>query len=602
MKNMTVPPLVTPQAVGNLSDLPVRNGSTRPHDVAFSKPSANSWVDVTNAEFLADVHALAKGLMAAGIGLGERVAIMSKTRYEWTLTDFALWTAGAVSVPIYETSSSEQVSWIVSDAGCAAVILETPTHARTLAAVHADQPDLRHVWQIDDGGLDKLKAAGHEITDKALETRRSQVSRADIATIIYTSGTTGRPKGCQLTHDNFMALAENTAERLQVVVAAEGASTLLFLPLAHVFARFVQVVCVQAGARMGHTADIKNLLADFGTFSPTFILSVPRVFEKIYNSSEQKAVAEGKGKIFATAAATAIAWSTAYDDGKPGALLNAKHALFDKLVYGKLRAAMGGKVVYAVSGGAPLGTRLGHFYRGIGLTVLEGYGLTETTAPASINTPDLIKIGTVGPPLPGVSIQIADDGEILIKGNNVFSAYRNNETATTEAIVDGWFHTGDIGVLDHDGFLKITGRKKELLVTAGGKNVAPAVLEDRLRAHPLVSQCVVVGDQKPFIGALVTLDAEMLPSWAKNNGLEGLSMDEARTNPAVLAEVQRAVDDANKAVSKPESIRKFTVLAGDFTEDNGYLTPSLKLKRNIVMKDYASEVEALYSGPSAARE
>ena len=602
MKNMTVPPLVTPQAVGNLSDLPVRNGSTRPHDVAFSKPSANSWVDVTNAEFLADVHALAKGLMAAGIGLGERVAIMSKTRYEWTLTDFALWTAGAVSVPIYETSSSEQVSWIVSDAGCAAVILETPTHARTLAAVHADQPDLRHVWQIDDGGLDKLKAAGHEITDKALETRRSQVSRADIATIIYTSGTTGRPKGCQLTHDNFMALAENTAERLQVVVAAEGASTLLFLPLAHVFARFVQVVCVQAGARMGHTADIKNLLADFGTFSPTFILSVPRVFEKIYNSSEQKAVAEGKGKIFATAAATAIAWSTAYDDGKPGALLNAKHALFDKLVYGKLRAAMGGKVVYAVSGGAPLGTRLGHFYRGIGLTVLEGYGLTETTAPASINTPDLIKIGTVGPPLPGVSIQIAEDGEILVKGNNVFSAYRNNETATTEAIVDGWFHTGDIGVLDHDGFLKITGRKKELLVTAGGKNVAPAVLEDRLRAHPLVSQCVVVGDQKPFIGALVTLDAEMLPSWAKNNGLEGLSMDEARTNPAVLAEVQRAVDDANKAVSKPESIRKFTVLAGDFTEDNGYLTPSLKLKRNIVMKDYASEVEALYSGPSAARE
>jgi long-chain acyl-CoA synthetase len=516
MKNMTVPPLVTPQAAGNLSDLPVRNGSTRPHDVAFSKPSADTWVDVTNAEFLADVRALAKGLMAAGIGLGERVAIMSKTRYEWTLTDFAVWTAGAVSVPIYETSSADQVSWIVSDAGCAAVILETPTHARTLTAVHAEQPELRHVWQIDDGGLDKLKADGREITDQALETRRSQVSRADVATIIYTSGTTGRPKGCQLTHDNFMALAENTAERMKVVVAAEGASTLLFLPLAHVFARFVQVLCVQAGVRMGHTADIKALLADFGTFSPTFILSVPRVFEKIYNSSEQKAAAEGKGRIFATATATAIAWSTAHDDGKPGALLNAKHALFDKLVYGKLRAAMGGKVVYAVSGGAPLGTRLGHFYRGIGLTVLEGYGLTETTAPATINTPELIKIGTVGPPLPGVSIQIADDGEILVKGNNVFSAYRNNETATTEAIVDGWFHTGDIGVLDHDGFLKITGRKKELLVTAGGKNVAPAVLEDRLRAHPLVSQCVVVGDQKPFIGALVTLDAEMFPSrWMK---------------------------------------------------------------------------------------
>ena len=598
MKSISTPPLVTPRVKGNLSDLPVRNGSTRPHDVAFSRPSSGTWVDVTNAEFVADVHALAKGLMAAGVGLGERVAIMSKTRYEWTLTDFAVWTAGAVPVPIYETSSAQQVSWIVSDAGCAAVVLETSTHAATLAKVRGDIPALRDVWQIDAGGLDELKAAGGKITDEELETRRSQINRADLATIIYTSGTTGRPKGCQLTHDNFMALAENTVERMKVVVAAEDASTLLFLPLAHVFARFVQVVCVQAGARMGHTADIKNLLADFGTFSPTFILSVPRVFEKIYNSSEQKATAEGKGKIFATAATTAIAWSTAHEDGKPGALLKAKHALFDKLVYSKLRAAMGGKVEYAISGGAPLGTRLGHFYRGIGLTVLEGYGLTETTAPATINTPDLIKIGTVGPPLPGVSIQIADDGEILIKGNNVFSAYRNSQAATNEVLVDSWFHTGDIGELDRDGFLKITGRKKELLVTTGGKNVAPAVLEDRLRAHPLVSQCIVVGDQRPFIGALITLDAEMLPAWARNNGLETLSMDEARTNAVVLAEIQRAVDDANKAVSKAESIRIFTVLPGDFTEANGYLTPSLKLKRNIVMTDYWAEVEALYSGPS----
>ena len=597
MKKITVPPLVAPQVAGNLSDLPVRNGSTRPHDVAFSTSSSGTWVDVTNAEFLADVHALAKGLMAAGIGVGERVAIMSKTRYEWTLVDFALWTAGAVPVPIYETSSAEQVGWIVGDAGCAAVILETPTHARTLNAVRADQTELRHVWQIDAGGLDELKVTGLEITDEALEIRRGQVSRADVATIIYTSGTTGRPKGCQLTHDNFMALAENSVERMKVVVSVPGASTLLFLPLAHVFARFVQVVCVQAGVRMGHTADIKSLLTDFGTFSPTFILSVPRVFEKIYNSSEQKATAEGKGKIFAAAARTAIAWSTAHDDGKPGALLSAKHAFFDKLVYGKLRAAMGGKVTYAISGGAPLGTRLGHFYRGIGLTVLEGYGLTETTAPATLNTPELIKIGTVGPPLPGVSIQIADDGEILVKGNSVFSAYRNNETATNDAIVDGWFHTGDIGELDIDGFLRITGRKKELLITAGGKNVVPAFLEDRLRAHPLVSQCIVVGDQKPFIGALITLDAEMLPSWAVNHGLQGLSVEAARTSTVVLAEVQKAVDDANLAVSRAESIRKFTILSGDFTEDNGYLTPSLKLKRNIVMKDYAAEVEALYSGP-----
>lgn len=598
MKSISVPPFVTPRVEGNLSDLPVRNGHLRPRAVAFSKPSSGTWVDVTNADFAAEVCSLAKGLMAAGIGLGERVAIMSKTRYEWTLTDFAVWTAGAVPVPIYETSSASQVSWIVSDSGCAAVVLETPTHAETLAQVRADLPDLRHVWAIDSGGLDELKKAGREITDDELDVRRGQINRADLATIIYTSGTTGRPKGCLLTHDNFMALAENTAERMKMVLSPEDAATLLFLPLAHVFARFVQVVCVEAGVRMGHTADVKNLLADFGTFSPTFILSVPRVFEKIYNSSEQKAAAEGKGRIFATAAATAIAWSSAHDDGKPGVLLTAKHAVFDKLVYVKLRAAMGGKVVYAVSGGAPLGTRLGHFYRGIGLTVLEGYGLTETTAPATINTPDLIKIGTVGPPLPGVSIRIADDGEILIQGNNVFSAYRNNEAATNEVLVDSWFHTGDIGELDHDGFLKITGRKKELLVTTSGKNVAPAVLEDRLRGHQLVSQCIVVGDQRPFIGALITLDPEMLPAWAANNGLENLSLDAARTNGAVLAEVQRAVDDANKAVSKAESIRKFAILPGDFTEANGYLTPSLKLKRTIVMTDYWAEVEALYSSLS----
>jgi len=597
VKQFSVPPLVTPQSRGNLSDLPVRNGASQPRDAAFSKPSSGTWVDVTNAEFLADVRALAKGLMASGVGLGERVAIMSKTRYEWALIDFAIWTAGAVSVPIYETSAAQQVGWIVKDAGCAAVVLETPTHARILAEAQADDlPELHHVWQIDAGGLDELRAAGREITDEAVEARRSQVTRGDVATIVYTSGTTGRPKGCQLTHDNFMALAENTAERFKVIVGAKSASTLLFLPLAHVFARFIEVICVHAGVRMGFNSDIKSLIADFGTFSPTFILSVPRVFEKIYNSSEQKAVSEGKGKIFRAAATTAIAWSQAQESGEPGALLKARHALFDRLVYGKLRAAMGGKVTYAVSGGAPLGLRLCHFYRGIGLTVLEGYGLTETTAPATLNAPELIKIGTVGTPLPGVAIQIADDGEILIKGNNVFSAYSNNQTATSEALVDGWFHTGDIGELDDEGFLKITGRKKELLITAGGKNVVPALLEDRLRAHPLVSQCIVVGDQMPFIGALITLDAEMLPAWAKNKKLPNLSANDARTNDVVHAELQRAVDNANKAVSKPESIRKFTVLAGDFTEDNGYLTHSLKLKRNMVMRDYASEVTALYSG------
>jgi len=596
VNSVSAPRLVTPQVRGSLSDLPVRNGTSRPRDVAFCKPSSGTWLDVTNAEFLADVRALAKGLMAAGIGPGERVAIMSKTRYEWALSDFAIWTAGAVCVPIYETSAAQQVGWIVKDAGCAAVILETPTHAKVLAEVKGDLPELRDVWQIDAGGLDRLRESGQQITDEALEYRRSQVVRADVATIIYTSGTTGRPKGCQLTHDNFMALAENATESMKAVLDVEGSSTLLFLPLAHVFARFIEVICVHAGVRMGFNSDIKNLVADFGTFSPTFILSVPRVFEKIYNSAEQKAVSGGRGRIFKAAAATAIDWSQAQENGRPGAWLRARHAIFDALVYGKLRASLGGKVAYAVSGGGPLGPRLGHFYRGIGLTVLEGYGLTETTAPATLNTPDLIKIGTVGPPMPGVTIQIADDGEILIKGINVFAAYRNNETATKEALVDGWFHTGDIGELDDDAFLKITGRKKELLITAGGKNVVPAFLEDRLRAHPLVSQCVVVGDRRPFIGALITLDAEMLPAWAGNNSLPNLSLAEARTNGVVRAELMRAVDDANKAVSRPESIRKFAILAGDFTEDNGYLTPSLKLKRTLVMKDYASDVEELYAG------
>lgn len=598
MKAISVPPLVKPHPIkGNLSDLPVRNGANQPDKVAFCKPSSGTWIDITNAEFLADVRALAKGLMARGIGLGERVAIMSKTRYEWAVTDFAIWMAGAVSVPIYETSAALQVGWIIKDSACTAVILETPSHARILATLQADVPEIRQVWQIDAGGLDELKAAGREITDESLEARRSQVGRGDVATIIYTSGTTGRPKGCQLTHDNFMALAENACERMQVVVGVQGASTLLFLPLAHVFARFIQVVCVHAGVRMGFNSSIKDLIDDFGTFCPTFILSVPRVFEKIYNSSEQEAASQGRGRIFRSAAATAITWSQAQENAGPGLLLKARHGLFDRLVYGKLRAALGGKVTYAVSGGAPLGPELGHFYRGIGITVLEGYGLTETTAPATLNTPDHIKIGTVGTPLPGVAIEISPDGEILIKGNNVFSAYRNNEAATDDALVDGWFRTGDIGRLDDEGFLTITGRKKELLITAGGKNVVPAFLEDRLRAHPLVSQCIVVGDQKPFIGALITLDSQMLVPWAKNKRLRNLSLDDARTNDVVHAELQAAVENANKAVSKAESIRKFTVLADDFTEANGYLTPSLKLKRNMVMKDYASEVEALYAAP-----
>jgi long-chain acyl-CoA synthetase len=595
VQDHVVPPLVEPTTEGSLADLPARNAARNPSKVLFARKVGERWVDVTAREFHDDVRRLARGLVAAGVQPGDRVAIMSKTRYEWTLADFAIWTAGGVAVPIYETSSAEQVHWILEDSGAVAIVVETPAHAAIVDEVRDQLPQLKHVWQIEGGGLDELAETGASVSDAELDASREGVDRTSVATIIYTSGTTGRPKGCQLTHDNFMALSDNAIKRLEQVVSAEGASTLLFLPLAHVFARFIQVLCVSGEAKMGHTADIKNLLQDFATFKPTFILSVPRVFEKIYNSAEQKATAEGKGKIFATAAETAIAWSTAKDEGGAGIGLRAKHGLFDKLVYGKLRAAMGGQVLYAVSGGAPLGSRLGHFFRGIGVTVLEGYGLTETTAPATVNTPEQVKIGTVGPPLPGVGIRVAEDGEILIRGNNVFAGYHNNDEATSTALQDGWFHTGDIGELDEDGYLRITGRKKELLVTAGGKHVAPAVLEDRLRAHPLVSQYIVVGDQKPFIAALVTLDAEMYPAWAKNNGIEGVTVEQARENDVVRAEIQRAVDDANRSVSKAESIRKFTILEGDLTEDNGYLTPSLKLKRNLVMKDFHDQVEALYS-------
>ena len=592
----STPTLAPATTEGSLADLPPRHRRDTPSRALFGVRDGAAWRDVSAKDFADQVDALAKGFVAAGVKPGGAVGIMSRTRYEWTLTDFALWTAGAVPVPIYETSSPDQVEWILKDSGAVGVVLETEKHASALEGVSANIPSLAHTWIIDNGDLDTLAESGASSDDASLETARADVNRQSVATIIYTSGTTGRPKGVELTHGNFLDLTENTVEKLRDVVGTTEASTLLFLPLAHVFARFIEVLCVQSGAKMAHSADIKTLLDDFASYQPTFILAVPRVFEKIYNSAEAKAVAGGKGNIFAKAADTAIAWSEAQEAGSVGFGLRAKHAVFDKLVYGKLRDAMGGKVQYAVSGGAPLGTRLGHFFRGIGVTILEGYGLTETTAPISVNLPERLKVGTVGPPLPGATVRIAEDGEILVKGVQVFGTYRNNPEATADSIRDGWFHTGDIGELDDDGYLKITGRKKEILVTAGGKNVAPAVLEDRLRAHPLVSQCIVVGDQKPFIAALLTIDEEMLPMWAANHGLEGLTPAKARTDETVLAALQSAVDDANSAVSKAESIRKFSVLESDFTEESGHLTPSLKLKRNVVMRDYADEVDALYGG------
>lgn len=596
MQEFVVPPVVPPTTLGNLAELPWENATRHPDRAALARIVDGQWQDVTSTTFLVEVEALAKGLISAGVEPGQRVALMSRTRYEWTLADFAIWTAGAVVVPVYETSSPEQVRWIMSDSGAVAAIVETDRHEHVIDQVRADLPQLRAVWQIEAGALRRLSAEGVEIGDETLQARRAGADRTALATIIYTSGTTGRPKGCELTHGNLRDLAENTAVRLPQIVSVPGASTLLFLPLAHVFARFIEVLCIASGAQLAHSSDLKNLLDDLGSFHPSFVLAVPRVFEKIYNASEQKAVAGGKGGIFAAATATAIGYSEALDAGRVPLVLRAKHALFDKLVYAKIRQAMGGRVSWAVSGGAPLGTRLGHYFRGVGVVVLEGYGLTETTAPAAVNTPELTKIGTVGPPLPGVGIRIASDGEVLISGNNVFRGYHNNPTATEEAFRDGWFCTGDLGELDAEGYLRITGRKKEILVTAGGKNVAPTVLEDALRAHPLISQCIVVGDGRPFVGALITLDAEMWPGWAANSGLADLPLEQARQDPAVRAALQQAVDEANRAVSKAESIRAFAVVEGDFTEDNGYLTPSMKLRRTVVMNDFAEEVEALYNG------
>jgi long-chain acyl-CoA synthetase len=524
---------------------------------------------------------------------------MSSTRYEWTLIDYAIWTAGAVTVPIYETSSAEQIEWILSDSGAVALFYETDTHKASYDEISSKVGKVTNAWRIDEAALEQIVAAGNNVAEDDIEQRRRTLSLESLATIIYTSGTTGRPKGCELTHRNFLFDARSTTEGLDELFGPDQ-STLLFLPLAHVFARIIQVGCVQNRVRMGHTADIKNLLADFAAFKPTFILSVPRVFEKVYNQSKQKAHGDGKGSIFDLAERVAISYSRALDGNSLQRIaLEAPHRLFDALVYSKLRAALGGRVQAAISGGAPLGARLGHFYRGIGVPIYEGYGLTETTAGATCNRPDALKIGTVGRPIPGVTIRIAHDGEILLQGDNVFTGYFNNPEATKEALEgDRWFHTGDIGELDADGYLRITGRKKELIVTAGGKNVAPAVLEDRLRANPLISQCMVVGDQKPFIACLVTIDEEAWPDWKKSNGKSAdASVADLVDDEDLRAAVQSAIDDANKAVSHAEAIKAFRIVADDWTIETGHLTPSLKLKRNVVMSDHKSDIEALYSKP-----
>ncbi|GGC94697.1 long-chain-fatty-acid--CoA ligase [Tersicoccus solisilvae] len=597
MREAVVPALVEVDPDLNITDLLLRQ-TAKPNDPAlFARRGAgDDWEDVPASRFLAEVTAIARGLIAGGIRRGDRVGIMASTSYQWSLVDFAIWFAGAVSVPVYETSAPSQVAWNLSDSGASAVFVESERHRQTVERAREleDLSDVHAIWTMDDAGLAPLIASGRDVADATVEERRSAAGLADTATIIYTSGTTGRPKGVALTHGNFVRLSDNAAAAI-AAVAHEGARTIMFLPLAHVFARFIAVLAVSAGCVVAHTPDVKNLLRDLQGFRPDFILVVPRVFEKVYNASKLKAEDGGRGRIFAAAEHVAIDWSRARQAGSVPLGLRLRHAVFDRLVYGKLRAAMGGRVRFAVSGGGPLGERLGHFFDGVGVTVLEGYGLTETTAPLSVNTPEKIKIGSVGPALPGNGIRIAEDGEVLASGICVTPGYWQRDDLNAEAFSDGWFHTGDLGELDDDGYLRITGRKKEIIVTSGGKNVAPSGLEDAIRADTLISQCIVVGDHRPFISALVTLDEEALPGWLARHQLPEMPVAEAAGNDAVIARVQELVDAANERVSRAESIRAFRIVPTDFTEATGHLTPSLKLRRARVVADFEDVIEEIYA-------
>jgi long-chain acyl-CoA synthetase len=602
VREFSIPALAEIPATANLADAVFRRAAERPQAVVIRRPDPEGgWQDVTAAQFSGEVTAVAKGLVAAGIEAGDRVALMSHTRYEWTLIDYAIWVAGAVTVPVYETSSAEQAEWILTNSGARACFVETADYEQIIESFRDQVPALKYLWRIEAGGSEgsPLTGGGGSVSDEVITERASAAKASDVATVIYTSGTTGRPKGCELTHENLLSDVRNAfLGPLTIIAEEQDPSTLLFLPLAHVFARIIEVGCIEGGIVLGHWPDSGTLLPALASFRPTFILAVPRVFEKVYNGAEQRAIGERKGAIFGRAARVAIAYSQAMDTpGGPAFGLRAQHALFDRLVYAKLRAALGGRAHYAVSGGAALTQRLCHFFRGVGVTVLEGYGLTETTAAATVNRPDRNKIGTVGQPLPGVAIKIAEDGEILMSGANVFPGYWQNDAATKETFTaDGWFRTGDIGELDDEGFLRITGRKKEIIVTAGGKNVAPAVLEDRLRSHALISQTMVVGDGRPFVAALITLDPDALGPWKERHGKPAdATVATLRDDPDLIAAVQEAVDDANKAVSRAESIRKFRILEGDFTQEAGQLTVKLGIRRSVLMKDFAADVEALYS-------
>lgn len=595
-------PLVVPIHAGMTTPWALAERERRNPEGALMSRKASlgrSWRDMSARAFRAQVREVAAGLVAKGLQPGQAVGIMAHTSYEWTLMDFAAWEAGLVVVPIYETSSADQAQWILTNSGVRLVVVENESMETMLTALRESVSELAdlQILCLEREAVLELTTAGKGVEAAELDRRTAALTSSTPATIVYTSGTTGRPKGTELSHGNLVHLCVNTCAYVPEVMGGPEVRLLLFLPLAHVLGRFMEIVivCSEAGV-LGHVPDVRNLVTDLESFRPTAVLAVPRVFEKIYNAADARATG-AKQKIFRMAAKTAIAYSRALDTPEgPSRALRAQRATFDRLVFSKLRAVLGGRVAYVVSGGGPLGERLGHFYRGAGVSVLEGYGLTETMGPCTVNLPSATRIGTVGLPLPGCSVRLADDGEVLIKGIGTFSGYHDDPEATAAAFTeDGWLRSGDLASFEGQGFLRITGRKKEIIVTAGGKNVAPAPLEDRLRGHPLVSQVLVVGDNRPCVGALITLDAEMLPLWLSSHGLETMDVVDATKDPRVRAALERAVARTNEAVSRAESIRTFTILPTDFTVANGLLTPSLKVKRDEAQRRFAAQIEELYT-------
>ncbi|MER6099556.1 AMP-dependent synthetase/ligase [Streptomyces sp. NPDC001728] len=598
VREVSLPPLVPLIRRGSLADLPYDNARQDPEAVLFSrKGPQGEWYDVTAARFAAEVHSVAKGLIAHGLRPGDRLALMARTAYEWTLIDFAAWAAGLVTVPVYPTSSAFQTRWILQDSGAAACVVEDAAQARMISAERLRLPGLTHLWVLDTGAVDQLRRAGARVADEAVTARRGLLTPETLATLVYTSGTTGRPKGCALTHANFFAEVDNAVRLLHPVFVSESkepAATLLFLPLSHVFGRMVAVGCVRARVRVGHAPSVEGegLLADLAAFRPTFLLAIPYVLEKVFNKARATAESGGKGAAFDRAARVARRYGRT---AAPSLPLRAARALYDPLVYRRIRAALGGRVRYVICGGSPLGARLAEFFAGAGVEVFEGYGLTETTAASTVTPPRRPRTGTVGWPLPGTAVRIAADGEVWLKGGHVFAGYWDAARgAAVPYTDDGWFPTGDLGDLDADGYLRITGRKKDILITSAGKNVAPGPLEDWLRAHPLVAQCVVVGDDRPYVTALITLDHEGLTHWRRMRHKDHLALWELTRDEELLDAVQRAVDDANRLVSRAESIRAFRLLTVELSEASGHLTPSLKLRRRAVLRDFAREIEEMY--------